>query len=101
MLRNGEDPADPDLTGILLDNSGNPETANLRALFWKTLQEALDELPEEQRKVFVWNELEGIPFKEIAAMTGENVNTLISRKRYAVLYLRERLVTLYQEIIEH
>ena len=80
MLRNGEDPADPDLTGILLDNSGNPETANLRALFWKTLQEALDELPEEQRKVFVWNELEGIPFKEIAAMTGENLNTLSPEK---------------------
>jgi RNA polymerase sigma factor (sigma-70 family) len=101
LLRNGEDPADPDLTGILLDDSGNPETANLRALFWKTLQEALDELPEQQRMVFVWNELEGIPFKEIAAMTGENTNTLISRKRYAVLYLRERLHTLYQEILEH
>ena len=101
MLHDGEDPAGPDLNGILLDDSQNPETANLRALFWKTLQEALDELPEEQRLVFVWNELEGIPFKEIATMTGENVNTLISRKRYAVLYLRERLLTLYHEIIEH
>lgn len=101
MLRDGEDPTAPDLTGILLDDSQNPETANLRALFWKTLQEALDELPEEQRMVFVWNELEGIPFKEISAMTGENVNTLISRKRYAVLYLREKLLTLYHEIIEH
>ena len=101
MLREGEDPAGPDLTGILLDDSQNPETANLRALFWKTLQEALDELPQEQRMVFIWNELEDIPFKEIATMTGENVNTLISRKRYAVLYLRERLLTLYNEIIEH
>jgi RNA polymerase sigma factor (sigma-70 family) len=101
MLRDGEDPAGPDLTGILLDDSRNPETANLRALFWKTLQEALDELPEEQRMVFIWNELEDIPFKEIASMTGENVNTLISRKRYAVLYLRERLLTLYNEIMEH
>jgi RNA polymerase sigma factor (sigma-70 family) len=101
MLRDGEDAAATDLTGILLDNSQNPETANLRALFWKTLQEALDELPEEQRLVFIWNELENIPFKEIAAMTGENVNTLISRKRYAVLFLRERLLTLYHEIIEH
>jgi RNA polymerase sigma factor (sigma-70 family) len=101
MLRDGEDPAGPDLTGILLDDSQNPETANLRALFWKTLQEALDELPEEQRMVFVWNELEDIPFKEIAAMTGENINTLISRKRYAVLFLRERLLTLYHEIMEH
>ncbi|HLX65575.1 MAG TPA: sigma-70 family RNA polymerase sigma factor [Puia sp.] len=101
MLRDGEDSAGPDLTGILLDDSSNPETANLRALFWKTLQEALDELPEEQRLVFIWNELEDIPFKEISAMTGENVNTLISRKRYAVLLLRERLTTLYHEIMEH
>lgn len=100
MLQDGDD-ASPDLTGILLDDSQNPETANLRTLFRKTLQEALDELPEEQRMVFVWNEMEGIPFKEIAAMTGENVNTLISRKRYAVLFLRERLLTLYHEIIEH
>lgn len=90
-----------DLTSILLDDSGNPETANLRTLFWKTLQEALDELPEEQRQVFILNELQDIPFKEIAAMTGENINTLISRKRYAVLYLRERLLNLYQEIMEH
>jgi RNA polymerase sigma factor (sigma-70 family) len=96
-----DDTAGPDLTGILLDDALNPETVNLRALFWKTLQAALDELPEEQRTVFIWNELEDIPFKEIAAKTGENVNTLISRKRYAVLYLRERLLTLYQEIIEH
>lgn len=90
-----------DLGGILLDNGGNPETANLRALFWKTLQEALDELPEEQRAVFVWNELGDLSFKEIAELTGEKVNTLISRKRYAVLHLRERLQALYQEIIEH
>src|SRR5580704_516872 len=101
MLRDGEDPAATDLTGILLDDSQNPETVNLRTLFWKTLQAALDELPEEQRLVFIWNELEDIPFKEIAAMTGENVNTLISRKRYAVLFLRERLMTLYNEIMEH
>ena len=101
LLRDSEDPTGPDLNGILLDDSLNPETANLRSLFWKTLQEALDELPEEQRLVFVWNELEGIPFKDIATLTGEKVNTLISRKRYAVLYLRERLLTLYHEITEH
>jgi|SRR5579859_1222525 len=90
-----------DLTGILLDNSQNPETANLRALFWKTLEEALDELPEEQKAVFVWNELDDLSFKEIAERTGEKVNTLISRKRYAVLHLRERLLTLYDEISKH
>ena len=101
LLHTGDEAGGPDLAGILLDNSNNPEAANLRALFWKTLQEALDELPEEQRAVFVWNELDDLSFKEIADMTGENVNTLLSRKRYAVLYLRERLLALYQEIIEH
>lgn len=101
MLEDREGPVDDALAGLLLDESGNPETVHLRGLFWKTLQAALDELPEEQRMVFVWNELEGVPFKEIAAITGENVNTLISRKRYAVLYLREKLLTLYNEIIKH
>lgn len=90
----------PDLAGILLDNSSNPETANLRAFFWKALQDALEELPEEQRAVFVWHELADLSFNEIATLTGENVNTLISRKRYAVLHLRERLLTLYREIVE-
>lgn len=90
-----------DFSSILMDNSNNPETAYLRELFWKTLNEALQELPEEQRTVFVWNELEDIPFKDIAERTGENVNTLISRKRYAVLFLRNRLTTLYNEIINH
>jgi RNA polymerase sigma factor (sigma-70 family) len=86
---------------ILLDDSNNPETAYLRNLFWKELNEALQELPEEQRAVFVWNELGDMSFKEIAELTGEKVNTLISRKRYAVLFLRERLQTLYDEIIDH
>ncbi len=84
---------------ILLDDSNNPETEFLHTLFWKTLQEALQELPEEQRSVFIWNELEDIPFKEIAEKSGTPVNTLISRKRYAVLHLRERLQTLYDEIV--
>ncbi len=100
LLLAGEEEGGPDLAGILLDNSRNPETAHLRSLFWKTLQEALQELPEEQRAVFVWNELGDLSFKEIAELTGDNVNTLLSRKRYAVLYLRERLLTLYHEIIE-
>lgn len=100
LLERGGD-GEFDLAGILLDNSQDPQTTGLRALFWKTLQEALDELPEEQRAVFVWNELGELSFKEISALTGEKVNTLISRKRYAVLHLRERLVTLYQELLEH
>jgi RNA polymerase sigma factor (sigma-70 family) len=101
LLETGESANGPDLAAILLDKGQDPETDNLRSLFWKTLHEALDELPEEQRTVFVWNELEGLSFKEIAERTGEKVNTLLSRKRYAVLHLRERLLHLYQEIIEH
>jgi len=97
---NGEDDG-PNFSAILFDNSNNPETVYLKSLFWKTLQEALQELPEEQKAVFVWNELGDISFKEIAEFTGEKVNTLISRKRYAVLYLRERLLDLYNEIINH
>ncbi len=89
----------PGFRDILLDDSNNPETEYLHTLFWKELQEALLELPEEQRNVFIWNELEDIPFKEIAGKSGTPVNTLISRKRYAVLHLRERLQALYHEII--
>ncbi len=96
-----EEDGEPDLSSILLDDSKNPETLHLRNLFWRALEEALQELPEEQRAVFVWNELGDLSFKEISEMTGENINTLLSRKRYAVLYLRERLMTLYDEIINN
>ena len=101
LLQDGDETGGPDLAGILLDNSPDPEATHLRTLFWKTLQGALDELPEEQKAVFVWNELDDLSFREIAEITGENINTLISRKRYAVLYLREKLLTLYREITEH
>ena len=85
---------------ILLAGDSTPETEHLRNLFWQQLFTALDELPAEQREVFVWNELEDIPFQTIAERTGEKVNTLISRKRYAVLHLRKRLQQLYRDIIE-
>jgi RNA polymerase sigma factor (sigma-70 family) len=61
------------------------------------LDAALDELPEEQREVFIAHELEGRSFKELAAETGLSVNTLLSRKHYAVLHLRERLQDIYDE----
>jgi RNA polymerase sigma factor (sigma-70 family) len=80
---------------VLLDDSSNPETIYLRNLFQETLKEALDELPEEQRQAFVMNEMDGIPFRKIAAETGIPVNTLISRKRYAVLHLRTKLSVLH------
>jgi len=84
---------------VLFSNSSNPETEYLRGLFWSTLQQALDELPEEQREAFVQHELENIPFEKIAIQTGVPVATLISRKRYAVLHLRERLAILKDELL--
>jgi RNA polymerase sigma factor (sigma-70 family) len=101
MLLSEEEGGEFGFSQILLDNKKDPESEHLRNLFWKTLQEALQELPEEQRNVFVWNELEDISFRDIAKRTGEKINTLISRKRYAVLFLRERLLTLHDEIINH
>ena len=86
---------------LLFDDSNNPETAYLRNLFWETLEQALQELPEEQRSVFVKNELEDIPFKTLAETTGISVNTLISRKRYAVLHLRNRLTDLRNELLNY
>jgi RNA polymerase sigma factor (sigma-70 family) len=95
-----EDEGSFNVKDILLAENSTPETEFLRNLFWEQLFSALDELPEEQRQVFVWNELEDVPFNEISKRTGENINTLISRKRYAVLYLRKRLQQLYKEITE-
>src|SRR5215203_1663439 len=85
---------------ILLAADANPETEHLRSLFWEQLFAALDELPEEQKQVFVLNELEDVPFSELSHRTGEKINTLISRKRYAVLHLRKRLEYLRKDIIE-
>ena len=82
---------------ILLATPDTPETEYLRQLFWDELLIALDELPEAQRNVFVWNELEDQTFQEIADRTGDNIKTLISRKRYAVQHLRLQLDTLYRE----
>ncbi len=95
----GEEEAAFDWTELLFDNADNPETAYLRNLFWEELQLALDELPPEQKDVFVLTEIEGIPFKVIAEETGVTVNTLLSRKRYAVLHLRERLLVLKNELL--
>jgi RNA polymerase sigma factor (sigma-70 family) len=86
---------------FLFDASDNPEKDYLRTLFWEELNNALNELPEEQKQVFILNELEGVPFKEIAERTGETVNTLLSRKRYAVLHLRNRLSVLKDELLNY
>ena len=96
---NEEDFILAELKDLIFDEGSNPETEYLRSLVWIELQKALAELPEEQRQAFEWTELEGYSFKEISQKTGVPVNTLISRKRYAVLYLREQLQLIYDELI--
>ncbi len=85
------------LEDLLPSPDAGPEALYARNVLLDELELAVDELPEEQRKVFVAHELEGRSFKEMAAETGVSVNTLLSRKRYAVLHLRERLQDIYDE----
>ena len=77
---------------LLLDESQNPELMLFKDLFWKELMEALDELPESQRQVFIENEIEE---------QGENIKTIISRKGYAAKYLRKKLLPLYNDILNN
>ena len=83
---------------LLLDDSNNPELGHFKELFWEELMDALDELPSSQREVFVLNELEDFTLQEIADQKGENIKTIISRKGYAVKYLRNKLNHLYNEL---
>jgi RNA polymerase sigma factor (sigma-70 family) len=83
---------------MIPSRDAGPEAAYVQAVLLEELDAALDELPEEQRAVFVAHELEGRSFKELAAATGVNVNTLLSRKHYAVRYLRRRLRGIYEEL---
>jgi RNA polymerase sigma factor (sigma-70 family) len=82
---------------LLPSPDAGPEALYARSVLLAALELAVDELPEEQRTVFVAHELEGRSFKQMAADTGVSVNTLLSRKRYAVLHLRERLHSIYDE----
>lgn len=85
------------LEDLLPSPDGGPEAAYAQTVLLDELEEALDELPREQRDVFVAHEIEGRSFKELAAESGVSVNTLLSRKHYAVLHLRERLREIYDE----
>lgn len=89
------------LPDILLADALNPEAEHLRQLFWEELFVALDELPQNQKNVFVWNELEDMTLQEIATNENQNIKTIISRKRYAVQHLRNRMEYLYNEIINY
>jgi len=85
---------------LLPSPDAGPEALYFRHLLLDELELALDELPEEQREVFVAHEFEGRSFKQMAAETGVSVNTLLSRKRYSVLHLRERLQNIYDEFMK-
>jgi RNA polymerase sigma factor (sigma-70 family) len=85
------------LEDLLPSADAGPEAAYARTVLLEALEEALDELPPEQREVFIAHEVAGTSFKEIAAQTGVSVNTLLSRKRYAVLHLRRRLQGIHQD----
>lgn len=84
---------------LLSDSAFMPDELLSRDLFWEVLQEALDELPDIQRDVFVMHELEDMSFRQIEEITGVNQNTLLSRKRYAVMHLRKRLREFYNEFL--
>jgi RNA polymerase sigma factor (sigma-70 family) len=86
------------LEELLPSADAGPDAIYARSVLLDELTIAIDELPPEQREVFIAHELEGRSFKEIARDTGVNVNTLLSRKRYAVLRLRERLQAIYDEL---
>lgn len=93
-----DDPDDPPGTEeFLLDPAQDPDRVYASSLFWTEFTEALEQLPDNQRKVFVMHELEGKSFRQIAEITGEPLSTLLSRKRYALLALREQLQDLYDE----
>ncbi|MEO6918625.1 MAG: sigma-70 family RNA polymerase sigma factor [Collimonas sp.] len=92
-----QDEDDSGLDDLLPLADAGPEAAYARGILLAALHDALEELPPKQREVFISHELERRSFKELAAASGESVNTLLARKRYAVLYLRRRLQDIYDE----
>jgi len=95
-----EDGESLSLEDLLPSTDGGPEAQYLRRVLIDEMRQAIAELPVEQREVFIAHELEGRSFKELVEETGVNVNTLLSRKRYAVLHLRERLQKIHDEFQE-
>jgi len=94
-----ESPAEGEtLEDLLPSLEAGPEAAYARAVLLEQIEDALDELPPEQREAFLVTEVEGLSFKEFSAQTGVGVNTLLSRKHYAVVHLRERLREIYEGI---
>lgn len=88
------------LEDLLPSAEAGPEAAYARSLLLAELDEAIDDLPDDQREIFIAHEIEGRSFKDVAEATGVNINTLLARKRYAVVRLRRRLQSIYREVSE-
>jgi RNA polymerase sigma factor (sigma-70 family) len=95
-----DDDAAVSLEDLLPSPDAGPEAAYVRSVLLDESDEALEEMPPEQRFVFIAHEWEGQSFKELAEETGVSMNTLLSRKRYAVLHLRRRLKSIYEEFVK-
>ena len=96
-----DDEGEMQLPKLFVSESFSPEKEELKDLFWEELLVALDELPENQKEVFIMNELDDFTLQEIADKTGAKLKTVISRKGYAVKHLRNRLQSLYDEFINY
>jgi RNA polymerase sigma factor (sigma-70 family) len=100
LLSGNDDDVPLTLQENLPDLDNTPESTLLREAIWDEITDALDELPSEQKEIFILKEIDERGFKEIAEETGVSINTLLSRKRYAILELRKRLQTFYYDIIQ-
>lgn len=100
LVTGSEDDSALTLQDILPDLDNTPESTLLREAIWDEITDALEELPADQREIFILNEIEERSFREIAEETGVSINTLLSRKRYAILALRKRLQSFYDDIIK-
>lgn len=96
--RDAEDEEALSLDDVLPQMNFDPEDDMMRDVIWEAIQDALAEMPQPQREVFVLHEFEDVSFREMSEMTGESINTLLSRKRYAVQFLRKKLETIYQDL---
>jgi RNA polymerase sigma factor (sigma-70 family) len=99
LLAGRDDDAPLTLQEILPDLDNSPESTLLREAIWEEITDALAELPADQREIFVLNEIEEKGFREISEETGVSINTLLSRKRYAILALRKRLRSFYDDTL--
>jgi RNA polymerase sigma factor (sigma-70 family) len=96
----GDEDVPLSLQDILPDLGNTPESSMLREAIWEEIMMALDELPAEQREIFILNEMEEKSFREVSDQTGVSINTLLSRKRYAILSLRRRLQKFYKDVVD-